>query len=68
MMSDRTCPSTAVNVQHTHSPPICTGRVGRPTDVSELVAFLADERLSGYITGQHFVADGGVTKRMHYPE
>ncbi|KAG2425393.1 hypothetical protein HXX76_013807 [Chlamydomonas incerta] len=45
-----------------------TGRVGRPTDISELVAFLADERLSGYITGQHFVADGGVTKRMHYPE
>ncbi|GLC59983.1 hypothetical protein PLESTB_001560700 [Pleodorina starrii] len=45
-----------------------TGRVGAPTDVAELVAFLADERLSGYITGQHFVCDGGVTAKMYYPE
>ncbi|GIL85291.1 hypothetical protein Vretimale_10742 [Volvox reticuliferus] len=45
-----------------------TGRVGKPEDVAELVAFLADERLSGYITGQHLVCDGGVTVKMHYPE
>ncbi|KXZ55078.1 hypothetical protein GPECTOR_3g234 [Gonium pectorale] len=44
-----------------------TGRVGQPTDVAEMVAFLADERLAGFITGQHFVCDGGVTVRMHYP-
>lgn len=43
------------------------GRVGTPKDVAELVAFLADGTRSGFITGQHFVVDGGVTKRMVYP-
>ncbi|KAF6250309.1 hypothetical protein COO60DRAFT_1288654 [Scenedesmus sp. NREL 46B-D3] len=45
-----------------------TGHVGRPQDIAELVLFLADPDKSGFITGQHFVADGGVTKRMTYPE
>ncbi|KAG2493952.1 hypothetical protein HYH03_007882 [Edaphochlamys debaryana] len=45
-----------------------TGRVGQPDDVAHMVAFLADGALSGYVTGQQFVVDGGVTKRMHYPE
>lgn len=44
------------------------GHVGRPQDIAELVLFLADPDKSGFITGQHFVADGGVTKRMTYPE
>ncbi len=47
---------------------ISPGRVGQPSDVAELVSFLADERLSGFITGQHFVCDGGVTAKMYYPE
>jgi NAD(P)-dependent dehydrogenase (short-subunit alcohol dehydrogenase family) len=42
--------------------------VGQPRDIAELVLFLADATKSGFITGQHFVADGGVTKRMTYPE
>jgi NAD(P)-dependent dehydrogenase (short-subunit alcohol dehydrogenase family) len=42
--------------------------VGQPRDIAELVLFLADPAKSGFITGQHFVADGGVTKRMTYPE
>ncbi|GBF92818.1 SDR family oxidoreductase [Raphidocelis subcapitata] len=45
-----------------------TGRVGRPSDVAELAAFLADGSRSGFITGQSFVVDGGVSRRMAYPE
>ncbi|KAL4436841.1 hypothetical protein ABPG75_003980 [Micractinium tetrahymenae] len=44
------------------------GRVGRPEDVAELCLFLADSSKSGFITGQEFVVDGGVTKKMVYPE
>ena len=45
-----------------------TGRVGRPSDVAELVSFLADEDKSGFITCQEFVVDGGVSRKMVYPE
>jgi NAD(P)-dependent dehydrogenase (short-subunit alcohol dehydrogenase family) len=45
-----------------------SGRVGVPADVAEMVAFLADDSKAGFITGQQFVVDGGVTKRMTYPE
>ena len=38
------------------------GRVGRPDDVAELVAFLASER-SAYITGEVFGVSGGVAPR-----
>eukprot|EP01026_Neomeris_dumetosa_P004862 TRINITY_DN11320_c0_g1_i1.p2 TRINITY_DN11320_c0_g1~~TRINITY_DN11320_c0_g1_i1.p2 ORF type:complete len:251 (+),score=37.44 TRINITY_DN11320_c0_g1_i1:168-920(+) len=45
-----------------------TERVGRPNDVAEMCLFLLDGQKSGFITGQQFVVDGGVTKRMYYPE
>eukprot|EP00249_Psilotum_nudum_P018067 c26623_g1_i1 orf=324-959(-) len=44
------------------------GRVGLPKDVAELCLFLCDENRAGFITGQEFVVDGGVTKKMVYPE
>ena len=43
------------------------GRVGTPEDVAEMCVFLASPK-SGFITGQEFVLDGGVTKKMIYPE
>ncbi len=41
------------------------GRVGRPEDVAELVAYLVSAR-AGFVTGQNFVIDGGMTRKMIY--
>ena len=43
------------------------GRVGRPDDIAALAAFLVGPD-SGFITGAEFVVDGGVTRKMIYPE
>jgi NAD(P)-dependent dehydrogenase (short-subunit alcohol dehydrogenase family) len=43
------------------------GRVGKPNDIAEMVAFLADEERSAFVSCQEFVVDGGVSKRMYYP-
>jgi hypothetical protein len=43
------------------------GRVGTPEDVAALAAFLVGPE-SGFITGAEFVIDGGVTRKMIYPE
>jgi hypothetical protein len=43
------------------------GRVGTPQDVAALAEFLAGPD-SGFITGSEFVVDGGVTRKMIYPE
>ncbi|KAH7623756.1 putative oxidoreductase [Nannochloris sp. 'desiccata'] len=42
-------------------------RVGNPEDVVEMCVFLAGPQ-AGFITGQEFVFDGGVTKKMIYPQ
>jgi NAD(P)-dependent dehydrogenase (short-subunit alcohol dehydrogenase family) len=43
------------------------GRVGRVGDIAGLAAFLVGPE-SGFITGAEFVIDGGVTRKMIYPE
>jgi NAD(P)-dependent dehydrogenase (short-subunit alcohol dehydrogenase family) len=43
------------------------GRVGEPGDIAALAAFLVGPE-SGFITGAEFVVDGGVTRKMIYPE
>jgi NAD(P)-dependent dehydrogenase (short-subunit alcohol dehydrogenase family) len=43
------------------------GRVGRAEDIAALVAFLVGPE-SGFITGAEFVVDGGITRKMIYPE
>jgi NAD(P)-dependent dehydrogenase (short-subunit alcohol dehydrogenase family) len=44
------------------------GRVGKPQDVAEIVAFLLDREKSGFVTGANFVVDGGMTRKMIYLE
>lgn len=43
------------------------GRVGTPADIAAMVAFLLSEA-AGFVTGQNFVVDGGMTKKMIYDE
>ncbi len=43
------------------------GRVGVPEDVANAVLYLASEGAS-FITGSHFVIDGGMTRKMIYAE
>jgi NAD(P)-dependent dehydrogenase (short-subunit alcohol dehydrogenase family) len=50
------------NMQH----PV--GRVGKPEDIAELVAWLLDREKSGFVTGANFVIDGGMTRKMIYEE
>ncbi len=44
------------------------GRVGKPQDVAEIVAWLLDGKRSGFVTGANFVVDGGMTRKMIYEE
>lgn len=41
------------------------GRVGKPEDVASMAVYLLGEE-SGFITGQNFIVDGGMTKKMVY--
>ena len=44
------------------------GRVGKPQDIAEMVAFLLDGERAGFVTGANFVVDGGMTRKMIYEE
>jgi NAD(P)-dependent dehydrogenase (short-subunit alcohol dehydrogenase family) len=52
------------DIDHTQHP---VGRVGQPADIAGLIAFLVSAE-SAFITGQNFVADGGMTRKMIYAE
>ena len=41
------------------------GRVGVPEDIASMVLYLCSQE-AGFITGQNFTVDGGMTKRMIY--
>jgi len=41
------------------------GRVGTPRDIGALAVYLLSPQ-SGFVTGQHFVIDGGMTVKMQY--
>lgn len=43
------------------------GRAGRPEDVAALAAYLISAE-AGFVTGQNFVVDGGMTRKMIYIE
>jgi len=43
------------------------GRVGHAGDIASMVLFLADPQNS-FITGQNFIIDGGMTRKMIYAE
>jgi NAD(P)-dependent dehydrogenase (short-subunit alcohol dehydrogenase family) len=43
------------------------GRVGQPADIAALTAFLVGPD-AGFVTGQTWTADGGMTRRMIYTE
>lgn len=47
---------------HTQHP---AGRVGTPPDIARLVRFLLSDD-AGFITGAHYLADGGMTRKMIY--
>ncbi|MCP4400977.1 MAG: SDR family oxidoreductase [bacterium] len=43
------------------------GRVGIPDDITSLTAFWLSEE-AGFISGQNFAVDGGMTRKMIYVE
>lgn len=43
------------------------GRVGVPDDIADMVAYLLSDK-AGFITGQDFAIDGGMTKKMIYTD
>lgn len=43
------------------------GRVGRPQDIAAMAAYLLSDA-AGFITGQNFILDGGMNRKLAYAE
>lgn len=52
------------NIDHLQHP---AGRVGTPDDIAAMVAYLISENAE-FITGQNFIIDGGMTRKMIYAD
>ena len=61
--ADRTVPDLRA-IDHEQHP---AGRVGTPDDIAAMAAFLLSDA-AGFITGQNFVVDGGMTRKMIYAD
>ena len=57
-------PATLSERDHAQHP---VGRVGRCEDIVALCSFLLSDR-AGFVTGQNYVVDGGMTRKMIYAE
>lgn len=55
-------PQTLRKKDHAQHP---AGRVGTPDDVARMVLFLTDSQ-NDFVTGQNFIVDGGMTRKMIY--
>ncbi|KAB7730092.1 SDR family oxidoreductase [Rudanella paleaurantiibacter] len=55
-------PQTLRKKDHAQHP---AGRVGTPDDIARMVLFLTDPQ-NDFVTGQNFVVDGGMTRKMIY--
>lgn len=62
--ASRRKPASPSPLDHAQHP---AGRVGQADDVAALVEFLLSGQ-AGFITGQNFVVDGGMTRKMIYLE
>jgi len=57
-------PESLRPIDHAQHP---VGRVGKPEDVAALVEYLVSDA-AGFVTGQNFIIDGGMTRKMIYAE